>query len=338
MSALRCCGCRFSDVAIRNVDLPTVVGREDVRFSQRRKVHIVIFHDKSVSHENLQETMQLALKPASSNVFFEWWEAYQPKLQKLESKTPFVPNNVAIVCPEGFISERYGKMIYSPTIDLYGNDFRSQIIMPHNCGSNLPDVTISRLMSGRINDPRAFWAALFALFFGNYRFFEVPILPISGCSLENQLKYSDFVDQLKKNDIIASRNPKKFVSNLIANLDNGYWSHVAMYLGDGKVIESSPFSGVHEFRIEEYYGREGIHSVYRPLDTKGKRLEGDWTPPCLGKSYNYWGAFRLGLNLFGARLQNSIRRKRTLAGAGRMSPNGGVIDGSFFRAQSLIID
>lgn len=305
---------------------------------EEEKCVLLFYHDKSLSYQNLQETMQLALKPATSNAFFEWWEAYQPKLQKVESKTPFVPNNVAIVCPEGFVSERHGKMVYSPTISLYDNDFRSQIMISHNCGSNLPKVDLFRLMSGRPNDPRAFWAALFALIFGNYSFFEVPILPLGGRSLENQLDYSEFVDQLVKNDIIASRNPKQFVSNFIANMDNGYWSHVAMYLGDGKVIEATPFSGVHEFNIEEYSSRDGIHSVYRPLDTKGKRLESDWTPPYFGKSYNYWGAFKLGLNLFGTRLQNSIGRKRTLAGVGRMSPSGGLIDGSFYRAQSLIID
>lgn len=294
------------------------------------------FHDPKVPSNNLLNTLQVALNADSTGAFWDWWERYKPELDQIQKKTPFSPNNVFIACPDGFVFERLGKMIFAEELPFHDHEFRSTLALNHRCGEKLRQLSFASIMSGRMDDPRRFWGALHALEVGNWRYFEHPIIPLGKKDLKQSSDFDCFSSSLREGDIIASANPDQFTSKLIGALDLGYWSHVAGYDGNSQVVEAVPGKGVHKFHVTEYLQRVGHHAIYRSFESD----LGDYKSRLaskIGGRYNYRGAFLLGWSLFRAGKSKSHRRKMLLLTSGRISPNGFIMSGKFYRDLEFIV-
>jgi cell wall-associated NlpC family hydrolase len=80
---------------------------------------------------------------------------------------------------------------------------------------------------------------------------KIPIL--SPISLEeHEARWSRILGVLQKGDAIFTLDTKSIISRLITYLDQGTWSHVGTYAGNGKITEAIT-SGVVERDIEEYH-------------------------------------------------------------------------------------
>src|SRR6202011_465942 len=66
---------------------------------------------------------------------------------------------------------------------------------------------------------------------------KIPILtPISA--EEHETRWREFVGALQKGDWIFTFDTKSIVSRIITHLDQGTWSHVGQYVGNGKIVEA----------------------------------------------------------------------------------------------------
>lgn len=67
------------------------------------------------------------------------------------------------------------------------------------------------------------------------------------------------ISQLQPGDIILTLYKPHPISNMIAQLTNGDWSHVAIYAGNGLIYESTGKGGVHRSPISVAF--DGLHNV-----------------------------------------------------------------------------
>ncbi len=91
---------------------------------------------------------------------------------------------------------------------------------------------------------------------------------------------------LKAGDIIAARNEAAATTNFIEWLGSR-WTHVGVYLGDGKVLEALDNAGVVETSLPKYMRRYTRVAIYRPIgdwDTKKALAFGKEQ---IGKNYNF---------------------------------------------------
>jgi Permuted papain-like amidase enzyme, YaeF/YiiX, C92 family len=86
-------------------------------------------------------------------------------------------------------------------------------------------------------------------------------------------------------------------SRLITYLDQGTWSHVGSYVGEGRIIEAIT-SGVTERSIEAYHHpryRLGIYRLPGSPEQFDKMIE--WSRSQLGKQYAFKKVLRLGIRM-----------------------------------------
>jgi uncharacterized protein YycO len=90
---------------------------------------------------------------------------------------------------------------------------------------------------------------------------KVPILtPITA--EEHEARWNRMVKLLQKGDGIFTFDTKSPSSRVITYLDQGTWSHIATYAGNGQICEAIP-SGVVERSIEAYRDSRYRLGVYR---------------------------------------------------------------------------
>ncbi|HVH77693.1 MAG TPA: hypothetical protein VM755_22485 [Stellaceae bacterium] len=90
---------------------------------------------------------------------------------------------------------------------------------------------------------------------------KIPLLtPIS--SEEHEGRWVRMLGVLQKGDAIFTLDTRSIISRIITYFDQGTWSHVATYSGDGQILEAIG-SGVVERSIEAYHDPRYRLGVYR---------------------------------------------------------------------------
>jgi len=117
-------------------------------------------------------------------------------------------------------------------------------------------------------------------------------------SLEEFEKRWDLLESdLKKIDLIFTFDKKSIVSSIIANIDSGSWSHVAMYVGDGKISEMIA-SGFNTCELRVFKQERFQVGVYRLFQKPTQeQVEGilDYLNLCKDTKYGYLQLLSLGV-------------------------------------------
>lgn len=118
-------------------------------------------------------------------------------------------------------------------------------------------------------DPFAFSAGKAALFYGNRDVFVrgslIPEYPKYKGDLERDEAWKVFVSNLQAGDRIVTFNHSSIISYIIASFTRGPWSHLAIYLGGGRISEFVT-SGLRETSIEIYKAKNYSVAAYRYID------------------------------------------------------------------------
>lgn len=102
---------------------------------------------------------------------------------------------------------------------------------------------------------------------------------------------------LEPADIIATIDMKSRISRLIARFDQGTWSHIGIYTGDGRILEAI-LQGVVERDIEAYHNqryRLGIYRCKAGISTEDAQAVVNNARSMLGLPYGFYNLFRLSL-------------------------------------------
>jgi hypothetical protein len=91
---------------------------------------------------------------------------------------------------------------------------------------------------------------------------------------------------LKPGDIIAARNEAAATTNFIEWLGSR-WTHVGIYVGDGKVLEALDNSGVVETTLPKFMRRYTRVAVYRPVGEWNVSAALEYGREQVGKGYNF---------------------------------------------------
>ena len=125
---------------------------------------------------------------------------------------------------------------------------------------------------------------------------KLPILtPITPA--DHETRWNTLLNTLQRGDFVFTVDTKSIASRFIAYLDQGTWSHVGMYAGDGRICEVIT-SGVTERSIEAYHHpryRLGIYRLGGSTEQIDKMIE--WARSQLGKSYAFRKVLRLGIKM-----------------------------------------
>jgi hypothetical protein len=149
-------------------------------------------------------------------------------------------------------------------------------------------------------------------------FFENPVrIPILDTITpeEFERRWAVFRKILRPADTVAVIDTKSLRSRLIARFDQGTWSHVGAYSGNGTILEAISARCV-ERDIEVYHKTRYRLGAYRmnSLDERAAGRVVSWARSQLGASYNTRGAVRLAaFKLFGIKPQGE--------GTKNVSPN-----------------
>jgi hypothetical protein len=143
-----------------------------------------------------------------------------------------------------------------------------------------------------------FHAGVNALAEGTHSFWDTAVrLPILDAisPLMREERWLQLQSTLQPGDQITTLDTLSFVSRMIAYVDQGTWSHIGAYSGDGAVIEAIS-AGVVERPIEVYHDFRYRIGVYRHAGAAGRseQLIGLLRSE-LGKPYKYRGVLRLGV-------------------------------------------
>jgi hypothetical protein len=147
---------------------------------------------------------------------------------------------------------------------------------------------------------------------GEFSFFDDPVrLPILRPILpsEREVRWEQFVSQLRPADIVAVFDTQSLMSKLITHLDQGTWSHTALYVGGGKVTEAIT-AGVVERPIEVYRSSRYRLGIYRASLTELQaELLVAASRTIVGRHYSFYKATRLGIMMALGTRRNRTRSK-----------------------------
>jgi uncharacterized protein YycO len=103
---------------------------------------------------------------------------------------------------------------------------------------------------------------------------------------------------LQKGDAIFTLDTKSIASRLIAYLDQGAWSHVGTYVGNGQIVEAITL-GVVERSIEAYHDARYRLGVYRLPGASLEQIDSlvSFNRSTVGDRYSYRKALTLGIRL-----------------------------------------
>ena len=169
---------------------------------------------------------------------------------------------------------------------------------------------------------RLFLTGLRALQVGNLFLFDTPSPMPSARTFHSYKDFESSWDTLELSaqvgDAIFTFDRRSTISRIIAWIDQGAWSHVAVYVGDG-LIQEAVAAGVVRRELRTYRDARfhvGLYRFYQPIRDSAAALH--YADTTLGMKYNYWGAVALGV----ATLLHRRTRERT--------PNGIIYGGRFF--------
>jgi uncharacterized protein YycO len=80
-------------------------------------------------------------------------------------------------------------------------------------------------------------------------------------------------NSLKAGDILLVYNKRNIISFLITKITNTPWSHAALYVGNGEVVEST-FSGVGKNCISKYYGDQFKLAGFTVIEATEEQRQG----------------------------------------------------------------
>jgi hypothetical protein len=125
---------------------------------------------------------------------------------------------------------------------------------------------------------------------------KLPILtPITPA--EHETRWNTLLNTLERGDSVFTLDTKSIASRLITYLDQGTWSHVGTYSGEGLIIEAIT-SGVTERSIEAYHHpryRLGVYRLGGSTEQIDKMIK--WHRSQLGKPYAFKKVLRLGIRM-----------------------------------------
>jgi hypothetical protein len=125
---------------------------------------------------------------------------------------------------------------------------------------------------------------------------KMPVLtPITPA--EHEKKWNTVLPTIQRGDAVFTLDTKSVASRLITYLDQGTWSHVGMYTGEGRICEAVT-SGVTERSIEAYHDpryRLGIYRLGGSPEQIDKMIE--WSRSQIGKAYAFRKVLRLGIRM-----------------------------------------
>lgn len=147
-----------------------------------------------------------------------------------------------------------------------------------------------------------FTAGLKALSAKNEAFFSSPFIMPEFKRYDSDEAYenawNNLLSQLQKADLLCTFNEKSLISRLIASLDKGVWSHSALYIGNGQIIEAIT-QGVVKRDISAYKNKHIHIGIYRQFNMTPQRAEKviQRSLSHIGKGYAYSKVIRLGLKI-----------------------------------------
>ena len=125
---------------------------------------------------------------------------------------------------------------------------------------------------------------------------KLPILP-PITPAEHETRWKTLLSTLQRGDFVFTLDTKSIASRLIAYLDQGTWSHVGTYTGEGRIIEAIT-SGAAERSIEAYHHhryRLGLYRLSGSAEQFDKMIE--WSRSQLGKPYAFRKVLRLAIRM-----------------------------------------
>lgn len=126
---------------------------------------------------------------------------------------------------------------------------------------------------------------------------KFPVL--SNVTLEERKeRWQNFFVALKPGDIIHTMNTKNIISKIISYVTQSPWSHAAVYVGNGMIIEATTPNGVTETNLEKYNDPKFRLGLYRiELSDEQETAIVAKARESLGTPYGYRGVLALGLKL-----------------------------------------
>ena len=114
---------------------------------------------------------------------------------------------------------------------------------------------------------------------------------------EYEKHWEEFIAHLKVGDTIATFDKHSFTSKIIAEIDDGIWSHVGTYAGNGLINEAIPKHGVTKTKIDAYHNQRYRLGIYRFRSITAKELIPymQVSEALIGEPYSYDKALILGI-------------------------------------------
>lgn len=137
-----------------------------------------------------------------------------------------------------------------------------------------PDV--EAFFTKNVLNPELMRRGMNSIFKHDFDFFDNPIrLPVLSpiAAEEHENRWLQMIQYVKPCDVIQVIDQMSIISRLIVKLDIGTWSHSAIYVGDGNILEAIT-SGVVRRKITAYRNRRYRVGIYRiPGITEEQRFQ-----------------------------------------------------------------
>ena len=109
--------------------------------------------------------------------------------------------------------------------------------------------------------------------------------------LQEKLQPGDILTTqgIPKNKLLGSRQ-QTFVQRVVSPISErvvGPYSHAGIYVGDGKLVEVMPHTGVREIPLDKYEGFLTVNAVRPKVSPGERRRAAEWARQQVGKPYAY---------------------------------------------------
>lgn len=107
-----------------------------------------------------------------------------------------------------------------------------------------------------------------------------------------------FYKILNPGDVIAVHS-SNLIAGTIQSMTGSFWNHVAIYIGNGQIIEMTPTGGIQKNQLSDAVASTSIIGVFSPTNisesviSKAVRFADEALSE--GKGYDFWGLFSGGL-------------------------------------------
>jgi hypothetical protein len=236
-------------------------------------------------------------------ILFKEFDPWHPKDQTGFNKTGYVTENGVVIYPRRSRIARKSLAaimkkphLIVPLLPTYPRAEQVEIFFT----KNLINTTMFVMGMQLIGQPESpFWDNPI----------KMPILsPIAPA--DREIRWNTFLKALERGDWIFTLDTKSVASRLITYLDQGTWSHVGTYTGDGRICEAIT-TGVTERSIEAYHHPRYRLGAYRPVASTEqieKMIESGRSQ--VGKRYAFRKVLRLGIRMIVGMWPDPIERRQ----------------------------